>query len=178
MKYIPPEPSPYESGFTAEFMYYTVDRLVRQHCTPEEIEAFRQDKGIESGKKLDENPAIKQELKELVDSYFFTDLEGTLPGFESLFDIEGNGVEDYLAKLRETYESSTEAFESLIIAFGHFAKRKNHYMEQHRKLEDLGPDPAIRTTAHDTFGHLVAPYVTLFEMVMEDVGISQSNPQS
>ena len=156
MKYVPPKlgTGEYESSLSSRFMYDTVDGLLKK-LTPEDKERLKQPqvRGCEYGKLWMETH-IRDELEELVMSYYLGDSQEPPTSFKKVLDGKME-MTHYKSMLQEHYGSAQEAESQLANLISRLKVRRDRLFGELRGIQELeGPDPIVEMNAKDAFANI------------------------
>ena len=154
MEYTPP---PYESGLTAKLLYDNVEHLLRQRIAREGSHKLKETP-LGLGKLWDE-PSIRKELEEFVQSYFFTDVKPSLKDILTEQDagVRNRSFADYVGMLEKEYGSRDRAHEEVVGLLKEINKRGVRFFKEVFKIDDETGLNLTKINAKDAFGQIYTP---------------------
>lgn len=174
MKYAPPQNLPYESALTAQSLYNIVNKLIRERIVREGSQKLKKN-SLGLGKLWDET-VIRSELEEFLDSFCFTNLQETLPGFKYILKDMGRATRnqkliDYIKRLEQEYGSREVAYEEISSLLRELKKRGYRFLKETTKINNLQGLALIKRNAVDAFRHILTPIYGRIELFIEELVI-------
>lgn len=167
MKYSPITGTDYESGLTAKAMYDLADSLLVKYATREDALRLKREPTFGT-EKLWMIPGMRSELEEFLTSYFFSDLDPCIGGFEGIVmrphnlpekasemkKQQAKELEDYVQKAEGQYGSREAAKQAVYEVFQKLEKRWNRLLEQIPYLMGMKGKNLRKMVAKDAFNNL------------------------
>lgn len=161
MKYQPPAERPYESGLTSRLMYDIMEELLTPITAAEIRSVYSKYSGRASEKRW-EVPKVRSQLEEFVQSYFLSDLDEPLPGFDDIIIENGSKKEEklreYFNLLKDHYGSADTAEQAFKDLLHRMASRVNVYVTQTKKTRGIDGNEILKANIVDGFAHTAPKY--------------------